>query len=63
MQAPVDLLAALPRGQRLLGAGDVAAVEGGLRQREPGASILGPEGRQFHLGRRCVLAGRWGSSV
>ena len=45
------------------GVSDVAGVEGGLRQREPGASILDPEGRQFHLGRHCVPTGCWGPPV
>ena len=35
-----------------------AAIEGGLRQREPGASVLGPEGRELHLGGRVVLSPR-----
>ena len=41
------------------GVSDVAAVEGGLRQLEPGASILGPEGQQFHFGQPCVLGPSW----
>ena len=34
-----------------------AAVKGRLRQREPGVSVLGPEGPQLHLGWRHVLLG------
>ena len=32
-------------------------VEGGLRQSEPGAGVLGPKRRQLYLGRRHVLLG------
>ena len=41
-----------------LGVSYAAAVKGGLRQREPGVSILCPEGWQFHLGGRVVLSPR-----
>ena len=44
------------------GIGDTAAVESLLRQREPGAAVLGPKRRELDLGRRHVLAGRWGPS-
>ena len=41
---------------------DTAVVEGGLRQREPGAAVPAPEWRQLHLSRRCVLVDCWGQS-
>ena len=40
------------------GVDHVMPVEGGLHQCEPGEGVLGPEWRQFHLGRRYVLVCR-----
>ena len=61
VQYPADLLNHLfweSREQQIEvqpGVGYVNVVEGGLRQREPEATILGPEGWELHLGQRCLL--------
>ena len=68
VQAPVDLLAAFPRGQRLLSASPVGGEGAGPcgplgRSYVPAGRFLPcPEWRQLHLGGRCVLAGRLGPS-